>query len=231
MLRSKLSELFTLVPDNHSTREKETAMNLAVLTVFIPTFIFVSATPGMCMTLSMTLGMTIGVRRTLWMMAGELLAVGSLALLVLVGGAAFMLEYPALFTAFKTAGGAYLLWLGVQLWRSRGKMAIQNLDVEPTSISRRELAVQGFVTAIANPKGWAFFISLLPPFIDPERAMASQVVVMLSIILFIEFLSLIVYASGGRTLRRFLMKSNNVRLMNRVAGTLMMGVGVWLALT
>lgn len=206
-------------------------MNLAVLTVFIPTFIFVSLTPGMCMTLSMTLGMTIGIRRALWMMTGELLAVGSLVLLVLIGGAAFMLEYPALFKLFKAAGGAYLLWLGVQLWRSKGKMAIQSLEAEPTTISRRELVLQGFVTAIANPKGWAFFISLLPPFIDPEKAMLSQIVVMLSIILLIEFLSLVAYASGGRTLRRFLMRNNNVRLMNRIAGTMMMGVGIWLAMT
>ncbi|CAM3716485.1 LysE family translocator [Parendozoicomonas haliclonae] len=206
-------------------------MTLAVLAVFIPTFIFVSVTPGMCMTLSMTLGMTIGVRKTLWMMAGELLAVGGLALLVLVGGAAFMLEYPSLFTAFKTVGGAYLFWIGVQLWQSRGRMAVQDLNKAPERISRKELAMQGFVTAIANPKGWAFFISLLPPFIDPDTAMAPQIIVMLSLILFIEFLSLLAYASGGRTLRKFLSRSNNVRLMNRVAGTLMMGVGVWLALT
>ncbi len=45
-------------------------INYSVLALFIPTFLFVSTTPGMCMTLSLTLGMTIGVRRTLWMMIG-----------------------------------------------------------------------------------------------------------------------------------------------------------------
>lgn len=48
-------------------------INWALLTAFIPTFFFVSITPGMCMTLSMSLGMTIGVRKALWMMWGELL--------------------------------------------------------------------------------------------------------------------------------------------------------------
>jgi homoserine/homoserine lactone efflux protein len=38
------------------------------------------------------------------------------------------------------------------------------------------------------------------------------------------------YASGGRTLRAFLEKSGNVRLLNRIAGSLMIGVGIWLAL-
>ncbi len=50
-------------------------MTLTMLSVFIPTFILVSLTPGMCMTLSLSLGMTIGLRRTFWMMYGELLGV------------------------------------------------------------------------------------------------------------------------------------------------------------
>ena len=205
-------------------------MTLAVLAVFVPTFIFVSATPGMCMTLSLTLGMTVGVRRALWMMAGELTGVAMQVLLVLAGGAAVMLNYPAVFTVFKTAGGAYLFWLGVQLWQSRGRMAVQDLNRQSLSVRREELIIQGFLTAIANPKGWAFFISLLPPFIYPEQSLPEQMLVLTSIILLIEFIFLVIYASGGRTLRQFLQKANNVRLMNRVAGILMMGVGIWLAL-
>lgn len=69
----------------------------SVLTVFIPTFFFVSATPGMCMTLSMTLGMTIGLRRTFPMMWGELIGVGLVSIAAVVGVAAVMLNYPAFF--------------------------------------------------------------------------------------------------------------------------------------
>lgn len=54
-------------------------INLTILAAFIPTFFFVSITPGMCMTLAMTMGMAIGFRRTLWMMAGELFGVGLVA--------------------------------------------------------------------------------------------------------------------------------------------------------
>ena len=56
-------------------------VNLALLGAFIPTFLFVSVTPGMCMTLAMTLGMSQGVRRTLWMMWGEMLGVALVAIL------------------------------------------------------------------------------------------------------------------------------------------------------
>ena len=96
----------------------------AILALFIPTFFFVSVTPGMCMTLAMTLGMSLGVRRTLHMMWGELIGVGLVSVLSVVGVAAVMLNYPALFSAFKYVGGAYLVWLGIQMWQAKGKMAI-----------------------------------------------------------------------------------------------------------
>ncbi|MDX1269520.1 MAG: LysE family transporter, partial [Oceanisphaera sp.] len=76
--------------------------------VFIPTFFFVSITPGMCMTLALSLGMTVGVRRTLWMMVGELVGVGLVACLAVVGVAAVMLQYPQLFQLLKYGGGLYL---------------------------------------------------------------------------------------------------------------------------
>ncbi len=60
--------------------------------------------------------------------------------------------------------------------------------------------------------------------------MAPQISALVALILVIEFSCLLLYASGGRTLRHFLAKSGNVTLMNRIAGTLMLGVGVWLAL-
>ncbi|KOO03243.1 LysE family translocator [Vibrio nereis] len=203
-------------------------MNTALLGMFIPTFFFVSITPGMCMTLALTLGMSVGYKRTLWMMAGELVGVGLVAVAAVLGIAAVMLNYPWLFVALKLIGGSYLFYLGVQMWRSRGKLAINMEEATQAPQSDWDLVVQGFVTAIANPKGWAFMISLLPPFIDQSVALAPQLVILVSIILCFEFLCMTLYATGGKGLKRVLGHSQNVRLMNRIAGTLMMGVGVWL---
>ena len=205
-------------------------MDSSVLLLFIPTFFAVSATPGLCMTLAMTLGMTIGVRRSLWMIAGELIGVALVCVSALIGVAAVLLTHPALFLLLKYIGGAYLLYLGIQMWRSRGKMAIANDFAVPENISPLALATQGFVTAIANPKGWAFFVALLPPFLSPDNSLFDQLLALVSIILLLEFICLLIYASGGLTLRSILMKNSNVRVMNRIAGSLMLGVGVWLAL-
>ncbi|MCL9782259.1 LysE family translocator [Vibrio sp. S4M6] len=204
-------------------------MSTATLGIFIPTFFFVSATPGMCMTLSMTLGMSVGVRRTLWMMIGELIGVGLVAIAAVSGAATIMLLYPMVFTIMKVVGGIYLIYLGVQLWQSKGKMAVSSSNDTSFNKSRYELALQGFMTATTNPKGWAFFVALLPPFISASTHVVPQVASLVVIILILEFSCLMLYALGGRYLSQFLHRSGNVRFINRIAGTLMIGVGIWLA--
>ena len=201
-------------------------IDVAALAVFIPTFFFVSITPGMCMTLAMTLGMSIGVRRTLWMMIGELLGVASVAIAAVLGVASIMLNYPDAFAILKWVGGAYLIYIGVNMWRAKGKMSVDTS--KPSDVSRKSLFTQGFVTAIANPKGWAFMISLLPPFISVEHAVAPQLLVLLGVIMTTEFLSMLAYATGGKSLRLFLSRGDNIKWMNRIAGSLMGLVGIWL---
>ncbi|WMS87000.1 LysE family translocator [Pleionea litopenaei] len=205
-------------------------IDLGLVLLFIPTFMFISATPGMCMTLALSLGMSIGVRRTMWMMWGELIGVGLVAVLAVIGVASIMLNYPLAFQVLKYAGGAYLVYLGIMQWQSRGKLALNN-ESAMLHASPRKLAAQGFITAVANPKGWAFTVSLLPSFINPELAMPPQLAILVAIILMCEFFFLMLYASGGKTLRRLLEKHDRLQWLNRISGSLILLVGVWLALS
>ncbi len=205
-------------------------IDYTLLSLFIPTFLLVSATPGMCMALAMTLGMTIGIRRTLWMMLGELVGVGTVAILAVIGVASIMLNYPEVFDIIKYVGGTYLGYLGIQLWRSKGKMAITENEESKTNISKHGLALQGFITAIANPKGWAFMFSLLPPFINTQLAIGPQLGVLVGIILLFEFVFMLIYATGGKSLRRLLQQGNQLKRLNQVSGCIMIAIGLWLAL-
>eukprot|EP00764_Aduncisulcus_paluster_P012148 gnl/Carplike_NY0171/5112_a6975_242.p1 GENE.gnl/Carplike_NY0171/5112_a6975_242~~gnl/Carplike_NY0171/5112_a6975_242.p1 ORF type:complete len:208 (+),score=-5.33 gnl/Carplike_NY0171/5112_a6975_242:253-876(+) len=204
-------------------------MSFTLLSLFVPTFFLVSITPGMCMTLALSLGISIGVRRSLYMMWGELIGVSLVATAAALGVATLMLTYPDVFALLKLGGGAYLCWIGYQMFCSRGKLVLTESEQEQTEHSRSQLALNGFLTAVANPKGWAFFVTLLPPFIDSELPMAPQLSMLIAIILLLEFICLLIYANGGKLLRQLLMKRDNVRLMNRIAGSLMIAVGVWLA--
>ena len=202
---------------------------IATLAVFIPTIFFISITPGMCMTLAMTLGLKVGLRRTLWMMFGEVCGVAIVAVSAVLGAAAIMLNYPALFTWFKWIGGLYLVFLGCKMiWVSRQVSLTNEQDL---ALSRFALISQGFVTAIANPKGWAFMLSILPPFIVVTEPITYQLFALVGIIMLSEFICMLIYASGGRGLKTLLNKGNNIRWMNGISGTLLIGVGIWLALS
>jgi threonine/homoserine/homoserine lactone efflux protein len=202
------------------------------LLLFLPTMVAISVTPGMCMTLAMTLGMTIGLRRTAWMMFGEVVGVALVVVACGVGISSLILRFPALFALFKVVGGAYIAWLGVQLWRSRGALSVslESLAERPVP-ARRTLATQGFVTAIANPKGWAFFLALLPPFlVTTDSPLNAHLTALLAIVMISELLSMLLYALGGKVLGRALARRGAVAILNRIAGTLMITVAVWLIL-
>jgi threonine/homoserine/homoserine lactone efflux protein len=190
----------------------------------------ISATPGMCMTLAMTLAMTVGIRRTTWMMLGEVAGISLVVVLCGAGISQLVLRFPTAFQIFKLLGGAYIAWLGLQLWRSRGALSLSLEKLAPRKPpARRSLVIQGFVTAIANPKGWAFFLTLLPPFLVPSgNPVNAQLLAIVAIVAVSELLCMTLYATGGRTLARTLGRRGNVALINRFAGTLMIGVGCWL---
>ena len=191
--------------------------------LFVVTIAAVSLTPGMCMTLAFSLGLSQGYRKTLWMMAGEMTGV-----IVVVSSTVYLLGWllrldPMWFNALALAGAVYLLWIARQLWLADPALAEQRTANTLTPLS---LAVLGFTTAIMNPKGWAFMVALLPGFMDAEKALFPQLALFLSVMLTTEFISLSLYAGGGRWLRQFLGEGARLGVLNKVAASLMVGVSI-----
>jgi len=206
-------------------------IDFTLISLFIPTVLLISITPGMCMTLAMTLGLSIGVSRTLWMMLGEVLGVAIVAISAVLGVSVVMLKFPSLFSLLKLCGAGYLLYLGINMWRSKGKLSLSFENKTSSQVKNQTLFNQGFVTAIANPKGWAFMVSLLPPFINKNYELPAQLAVLVIIIMISEFLCMLLYAAGGHTIGRLITERKNVALMNKISGSLMIAVAIWLALS
>ena len=79
------------------------------------------------MTLALTMGITIGLNNTMKMMVGELLGVLIVAGSAVIGGGAIISSYPMTFLFFKYGGGIYLMFVGYQMFNSKGSLAL-NLD-------------------------------------------------------------------------------------------------------
>lgn len=175
--------------------------------------------------LCMTLATTIGVRRTQWMMAGELVGMGSVATVAVLGIAAVLHVNPTLFTALKIGGSFYLVFLGWKIWKLAPEREISSFNIPQTRFS---LAGLGFATAISNPKVWALYIALLPPFVDLKKPLALQLVGMLVLIVVVELICLYLYAFGGRMLARVLDSATSRSYIGRVIGVLMAAMGIWI---
>jgi len=180
------------------------------------------------MTLALTLGMTVGIRRTLWMMVGELSGIALVASLSIVGVAALLLVHPRLYQLAVSIGGVYLIWIGVRLALCGGVPA--EIDHSMELLTRRSLALRGFVSAVANPKAWAFYGALLPPFIAPSQSVVPQLAALLALMLAIEFAALLLYAGGGRALKALLQHAAAMRLVHVLAGGMILVFGIRLLL-
>ncbi|TXK18521.1 LysE family translocator [Homoserinibacter sp. GY 40078] len=92
-------------------------------------------------------------------------ALGMLPLLTLValGVGALVAQSVVIFTAIKIVGAAYLVYLGVQAIRHRKEVVEQDAG-RPRSAWR--LLGEGFVVGVTNPKTIAFFVAVLPQFVD-----------------------------------------------------------------
>ncbi|WP_435749228.1 LysE family translocator [Microbacterium sp. PMB16] len=94
-------------------------------------------------------------------------AVGSIVLVVAValGIGTVVAQSVVLFTIVKVLGAGYLIFLGIQAIRHR-KDAARAMGTAPTRRSGPRLLLEGFVVGVTNPKSIAFFLAILPQFVD-----------------------------------------------------------------
>ena len=199
-------------------------MSPDLILLFIPTIASVSFTPGLCMTLAFTLGLSIGYRRTLWMMLGELSGVATVFTATFWSLGWLLSRDPIYFQIVSLFGGAYLLYLAYQLFRQTPEaMKARNLE----NTSPMALAILGYITAVSNPKGWAFLIALLPGFVASDGRLFPQFLIMMGIMLTTEFISMTVYATGGQWLASRLSDGSGVMNANRIAASMLTLAALW----
>lgn len=148
--------------------------------------------------------------------------IGAITLSVL-GFSALLAASATAFTVMKWLGAAYLVWLGIRLWRA------PPADLTPTGMKRasaREAILQTFTVTLLNPKGILFFAAFLPQFIDPAKPLLPQAVILT--------LTLNVLAAAiqgcwivmmGQARNRFA-SPRVLRGMNRAGGAMLVGAGL-----
>ncbi len=200
-------------------------MHLDTWLIYLLACIGLSLSPGPNGLLALTHGAIYGTRRTLLTIAGGAIGFVLIIALSMFGIGALLKQSVFWFALLKWIGGFYLIYLGVQLWRSP---AIA-LDLKPLSSGRAgTLFRQGAFSALSNPKALLFFGAFLPQFIEPSMNLMSQFLVMAGTFVVTEMLTELVLALAAQHIRPWLSRSG--RTFNRICGGLFAAIGVALPL-
>lgn len=185
-----------------------------------------SLTPGPNGLLALTHGALYGVRRTSFTIFGGALGFTIIIAASMFGIGALLAASANLLIVLKWLGGAYLVWLGIQVWRSPAISADKN--VNQPMLSRIAVFRQGLLSAITNPKGILFFVAFLPQFLEPEASLVLQFVVMAATFVVIEILFEYGVAAGSSKLQPLLARLG--KRFNQVFGGIFIAIGIALPL-
>lgn len=184
--------------------------------------------PGIFAVVSCALGR--GLRAALTLIAGIILGDLIYFSLAVMGMAALARSMGELFVVVKFAGAAYLVWLGIKLWREQPADPAATDASAPSAHGDRRNLLAGFLVTIGNPKSIAFYAGLLPTFIDLEKLSAGDALAMGGIVILTVGLIPAAYAVAAAGSRRFFRSPARLRLLNRTAGTMLIGSGVTVAI-
>ena len=167
-------------------------------------------------------GITGGLAATL----GVIVADQILMWLAVAGVAALLTANPALFGLVQYAGALYLAWIGIRMMLAKpGDAPV--LDMKPHHFFR-----QAMLITLLNPKAIVFYMAFFPLFVDPARhqGLATFGVMALTIAV-LTFLYCVIVISITHFAADRMRASPRVGVwLNRVAGTMLVGFGVKLAL-
>lgn len=148
-----------------------------------------------------------------------------------VGVSALIMASTTAFMALKIIGGVYLIYLGVQTWHSAGSTSLAPGASEKTGAGRAFR--EGIVVEATNPKTAAFFLALIPQFIDPSQgSIAGQFFVLGAVSVASNTLTALAVATGASHIRSKLL--GNPRIIRRIrqgSGVVLAGLGFSLLLT
>lgn len=134
--------------------------------------------------------------------------------------------FPWLHGIIKVAGGLYLLYMGVNLWRSSLQNAPEEGTQPPLKLPMSDLAAlrSGFLTNIANPKAAIFFGSVFSsvlPASTPAPLKLTALAVMLA--LSAAWFTLVAYGMSTTRLQEAYLRAQ--KAIDRVTGSIMLGFG------
>lgn len=139
---------------------------------------------------------------------------------------------PTLYLAVKVSGAAYLIWLGISLFRGAGGSS-QDVPRDLPRRSGRRAFAESVAVEVLNPKTAIFFLAFLPQFVDPAASLPvwGQLLILGTVVnLTFSLADVVCVLIAGRLVETLRRSSRARRMAQRLGGTVLVGLGVHVAL-
>ena len=185
------------------------------------------AIPGPTIFMIIGYGLRSGTKAALSTVFGVVPGVTCAMVLSFLGLGAVLATSATWFALMKWGGALYLIYLGIQQWRSEPDLGAAQGTAD--SAANRKLIAHAFIVTFLNPKVIVFFVAFLPQFMTSKGPVLPQM-----LILVVTFIALAIpintaYALLAGTLRQTLDNRRQLRRFNRIGGGMLIGAGLMTA--
>ncbi len=181
--------------------------------------------PGPTVTVIIANSLRYGSRAGLMNVAGTQLGFVIWLTIAALGLGAAIQVMGVWFDVLRYAGAAYLVWLAIKLFRSKGDLAVAVDRARPNG----SFFLQGLIVILSNPKMLVLFGAMIPPFITADGDPMRQILLMGVTFMAIAGFGDVMYAMMAGKAGGFLSRSR-IRALEIVSGCFLMGGGIWMAL-
>lgn len=197
-------------------------MNIEMLLAFSIGMTILAATPGVGVFASVSTALAQGFNKSLFLIGGLVLGDIIFFLLALAGLSAISTLMGELFFFIKIAGGIYLIYLGIKMYRQNSN-ALEEVKVEKKSSLK--IFTSGFLVTMGNPKPILFYASVVPTIIDVPSVTLMDVFILAGVITFISFAVIGTYCYLAAASKKLVKNTSVARKLNKAAGLVLCGTG------
>lgn len=201
-------------------------MNTLSLAAFAGAMLLLAITPGPGVFATVARALASGLAHASVVVLGIVLGDLLFLLLAIYGLAAVAGLLGSFFSIVKLAGAAYLIWLGLKLWRSK-PTAREVHPLRETSWSADFLS--GLLITLGNPKVILFYLGFLPTFVDLATLGTADVIAIAGVVALVLGTTMLGYAYAAARARQLLRNTRARRSLDRASGSVMIAVGAVLA--
>ena len=192
--------------------------------IYIQLILFYFITPGPPRVLIVSYTISYGLKKSVWTALGDISANFVQAALVTFVIGSVLIDNPSIFKYVKWAAILYLLYLAYEIFSQK----IQKIDIGYKNLkSNLAMFRDGFIAAGLSPKALVFFGTIFLSFINFEKNIISQFLILIFTWMSLDFLSLMIYGLAARKVASWL--KDNPRILNTISACVLIIIAIYIA--